>query len=111
MYRKINQRLRELLLTKDWSVAEFAEMADLPIETVKNIYYGRSEDPKISTVVKMAGALGISLNDLMSIDEHNDVEKEIIANYRMCGEHGKGIIAMVAKYEATSVKTERNLKN
>ena len=103
----LGQRLRELLSTKNISVAEFAEMCDLPVETVKNVYYGKTDDPKISTVLKMADALNISVNCLMGKCSHTPQERKILLDYRSCGKHGKAIIELIARYEASAIKGER----
>lgn len=103
----LGQRLREILSTRDISKEEFAEKCDLPIETVRNIYYGKTNDPKISTVMKMAEALGLSVNCLMGQCQHTKEERALLLHFRMCGHHGKSLILLTAKYEALSAKDER----
>lgn len=101
------ERLRSHLNSRNISVAEFAEMCDLPVETVKNVYYGKTDDPKISTVLKMADALQLSVNCFIGRCSHSMAERAIIKNYRSCGKHGKAIIELTARYEASAVKAER----
>lgn len=96
------KRLRELLSARNMSMADFAEMCDLPFETVKNIYYGRTEDPKVSTLLKMADALDTNVNCLMGRCPHSTEERKLIHNYRACGKHGKSIIELIAQYEASA---------
>lgn len=103
----LSERLRELLNSRDISIAAFAELCDLPIETVRNIYYGRTTDPKVSTVMKMSAALNLSVNCLMEKCPHTKEERAIIHYYRNCGGHGKGLILLTAKYEALAAKAER----
>ncbi len=103
----ISARLRELLSEKDWSIQHVAEIADLPIETVRNVYYGKTNDPKISTVMKLAKAFNLSVNCMMGECNHTPAERSVLQNYRACGPHGKGLIEFVCRYEATSAKAER----
>lgn len=103
----LSERLKELLNSRDISIAAFAEMCDLPIETVRNIYYGRTTDPKVSTMLKMSSALNLSVECLMEKCPHTKEERAIIHYYRDCGEHGKGLILLTAKYEALTAKVER----
>ena len=103
----LSERLRKILGEKKITVQEFAEMCDLPIETVRNIYYGKSSDPKISTIFKMAEALNMSVNCLFGKCSHPIKERVLIENYRSCGRHGKSIIELIARYEASAIKTER----
>lgn len=103
----ISERLRTLLSERNISINAFAEMCDLPLETVRNVYYGKTTDPKLSTAYKMATALNMSLNCLLGVCSHSTAEKILLRNYRDCGKHGKSIIELVAKYEAGSIKADR----
>jgi transcriptional regulator with XRE-family HTH domain len=103
----LGARLRDLMLIHKISKEELAERCDLPIETIRNIYYGKTIDPKVSTVMKMAKVFNVSVNCLMGQCQHTVEEKLLLRYYRTCGEHGKAIIDIVAKYEALSAKAYR----
>lgn len=104
----LSDRLKDILAEREISVADFAEMCNLPVETVRNIYYGKTTDPKLSTVFKMASALKMSMNTLVGELEIDKEERRIVNYYRQCGTHGKAIIGLVAKYEATSARADRD---
>lgn len=104
----LSERLRQLLNERKISVNEFAEMCDVPQETIRNIYYGKSGDPKLSTALKIAEALEMSVNCLVGKCPHTAEERAIIHNYRNCGKHGKSIIELIARYEASAMKVERD---
>ena len=104
----LDERLRGILNSQNISIAEFADMCELPIETIKNIYYGKTTDPKISTVMKIAKALDYSVNCLMGECAHDKEEMQLLGFYRMCGNHGKSLIQLTAKYEALTAKDERD---
>jgi len=106
----LGERLRAILIERDITVTQFAEMCDLPLDTVKGIYYGKSVDPKLSTAAKMAEALNLSINCLMGKCQHTPAERALLQHYRNCGKHGKNVIEIVARYEATAMKTERDAK-
>lgn len=106
----LNTRLKQLLAERGLSINEFAELCDLPLETVRNIYYGKTTDPKLSTAVKMAEALGMNVNCLIAKCPHTAEERTIIHNYRSCGNHGKALIALSAKYQASAAKAEKENK-
>ncbi len=103
----LSKRIQEILIDLKWTKETLAEKSGLPVETIKNIYYGRTPDPKVSTVMAIADATGYSMNCLMGKCPHTAKEKVILRNYRSCGVHGKALIELVAKYEAGSVKSER----
>lgn len=107
----IAERLRQLLNARNISLADFAEMCDLPLETVKNVYYGKIADPRSSTVLKMSQALKISVNCLLGVCQHTTDEKILLTNYRSSGRRGKDIILSVAEFEAVSTKAQKDAKN
>lgn len=104
----LSERLQKILSERRISKEKFAEMCDLPVETVKNVYYGKTSDPKLSTALKMADALGLSVNCLVGQCQHTPQERALLMNYRNCGQHGKSVIDLVSRYESSSVKNERD---
>ena len=92
----LGERLREILNDRGISISEFSEMCDLPLETVKNIFYGKTTDPKVSTILQMSNALHMSVNELMGCYSNSKEERAVIRYYRTCGRHGKSIIELVA---------------
>ncbi len=105
----ISKRLQEILIELDWSKERLAEESGLPLETVRNLYYGRTTDPKASTILAISNATRYSMNCLMGQCPYASPEQSIIQNYRSCGSHGKSMIEFISKYEASSVRYERGL--
>lgn len=104
-------RLNEMLKNKGISWQKLAEDAGVPIETMRNIYYGKVHDPKVSTMMAISRALNVSVNYLMGESLYSREEQEIIASYRKCGNHGKNIMMLIAEYEAGLALHERNCKD
>ena len=107
----LGERLREILAEKRISKDELAEMCDLPVETIRNIYYGKTPDPKVSTVMKISKALSISVNCLMGECSHSAEERALLQYFRSCGHHGRSVILLSAKNEALTAKEERESKD
>lgn len=105
----LSKRLQEILIELDWTKEKLSEESGLPLETIKNLYYGRTADPKASTVLAISEATKYSMNCLMGQCPYTSPEKSIIQNYRSCGSHGKSMIEFISKYEASSAKYERGL--
>jgi len=106
----LSKRLREILNERKISLTDFAEMCEmqgLPVDTVRNVYYGKTVDPKISTVMVMSKVLNMSVNCLMGQCSHTPEERQLLRYYRTCGVHGKSLIFLTSKYEALSAKDER----
>lgn len=112
MINILRKRIMDILASRGWSVQYFAELVeeqyeDISAYTVENICRGKTADPRVSTLLAMSNVLGHSINCLMGQCPHTKEEKEIILYYRQCGVHGKSLIHLVAKHEATVSKKER----
>lgn len=89
---------------------ELADQSGVPYETVKNIYYGKVTDPKISTMAAISKVFGVSINYLLGEPFISPEESEIVTYYRRCGKHGRSVISLIARYEATAARSERDAK-
>lgn len=107
MITALSERMRQLMAEKKWTIQKLATIAGLPEETVRNIYYAKTPDPKVSTIMKLSEAFNLSVNCLMGKCSHTPQERAILRNYRACGKHGKAIIELIARYEASAIKSER----
>lgn len=61
----VKSRLAILLDITGWGLQELANKSDLPYDTVKNLYYGRIDNPRIETLICIADAFNISLDYLV----------------------------------------------
>ena len=73
----IKARLLQLCGEKNLSINKLATISALPPSSVKNILYGKSNDPKIRTLKKLCDGLEITLGDFFSTPEFDKLEQEI----------------------------------
>lgn len=59
------------------TINKLATLSALPPSSVKNILYGRSQDPKILTIKKICDGLEITLIDFFNSPEFESLEPEI----------------------------------
>lgn len=104
----LSEILRETLESRKMSLQALSDLSGVPIETLRNIYYNKVKDPKVSTILDISLALGVTVNFLMGKSLYNEDEIEIIRNYRKCGIHGKGIIKITSKFESVAAHKERS---
>ena len=107
----IKDELQYLLKKNNMSKDELAEKSGVPSETVRNLYYGRVEDPKVSTMMAISKVLGVSVNRLMGERLYSRAEERLIMNYRRCGHHGRSMVMLTANYEADLARHERDAEN
>ena len=73
----VRNRILELCGERNISINKLANICGLPPSSVKNILYGKSQNPKILTVKMICDGLGITLAQFFDTDEFNHLEQEI----------------------------------
>lgn len=107
----IQNELVYLLEKNGMTYPELAEKAGIPLETMRNLYYGKVKDPKVSTLLAISRVLNITVNRLMGERIYSKQEERLIMNYRRCGSHGKSMVMLTADYEAELARHERTADN
>jgi len=62
---KISENLKKLRKEKGYSLDKVSKLADLSLNTVAKVESGANTNPTIDTLIKIANALQIDLNDLI----------------------------------------------
>jgi transcriptional regulator with XRE-family HTH domain len=73
-----NEKVREYLnALKDaghFSYEDVANLSGIPVQTVRNIYTGKTPDPRFATVAKMIISLGGDLNEIIGYEKKKEIE-------------------------------------
>lgn len=73
-----NERVREYLIalknTGNFSYEDIANLSGIPLQTVRNIYTGKTPDPRFATVAKIIISLGGDLNEIIGYDKKKEIE-------------------------------------
>ena len=70
------ERIQQLCDCRDISINQLASMGGIPHSSLDNIMNGRSKNPSIKMIMKIADALSISPAELINIPEINDYLKD-----------------------------------
>ena len=73
----IRNRILQLCAERNITINKLATMSALPPSSIKNILYGKSNDPKIRTIKKICDGLEITLIDFFSSPDFESLEPEI----------------------------------
>ena len=73
----IGNRIIELCNEKGITINRLSTIAGVPRSTVKNILYGKSNNPGIITLKKICDGLDICLADFFNTEELRNLEQEI----------------------------------
>lgn len=73
-----NDRVREYLgalkNTGSFSYEDIANLSGIPLQTVRNIYNGKTPDPRFATVAKIIISLGGDLNEIIGYEKKKEIE-------------------------------------
>ncbi|MCQ5128346.1 helix-turn-helix transcriptional regulator [Butyricicoccus faecihominis] len=70
-------RIVELCKERHISINRLAELSAVPPSTVKNVLYGRSDNPGVVTIKKICDGLDITLGEFFDTPAMNSLEQEI----------------------------------
>ena len=73
----VKNRILQLCGERNISVNKLATLSALPPSSVKNILYGKSQNPKLLTIKLLCDGLGITLGEFFSTPEFDALEQEI----------------------------------
>ncbi len=73
----VRHRILQLCGQRDISVNRLATLSALPPSSIKNILYGKSQNPKLLTIKLICDGLGITLGEFFSTPEFDSLEQEI----------------------------------
>lgn len=76
-YTTVKNRILQLLGEKRMSIHRLATESAVPPSSIKNILYGKSQNPGIVTIKMLCDGLGITLIEFFDTDEFASLEQEI----------------------------------
>ncbi len=76
-YNAVKQRILYLCEKNNITINKLATTSGVPASTVKNILYGKSQNPGIVTLKMLCDGFGISLTEFFDTKEFADLEQEI----------------------------------
>ena len=76
-YTTVKNRILQLLGEKNMSIYKLAMESAVPPSSIKNIIYGKSQNPGIVTIKMLCDGFGISLIEFFDTEEFRSLEQEI----------------------------------
>lgn len=73
----VRNRILQLCGQRNISINKLANICALSPSSVKNILYGKSQNPKLLTIKMLCDGLDITLAEFFDTDEFNNLEQEI----------------------------------
>lgn len=76
-YTAVKERIMNLCYEKRMSINKLATESGVAPSTVKNILYGKSQNPGIVTIKMLCDGMDIDLQEFFQWDEFKKLEQEI----------------------------------
>ena len=76
-YTAVKNRLLQLLGEHKMSIYKLAMESAVPPSSIKNILYGKSQNPGIVTLKMLCDGFGITIVEFFDTDEFKQLEQEI----------------------------------
>ena len=76
-YTTVKNRILQLLGEKNMSIYKLAMESAVPPSSIKNILYGKSQNPGIVTIKILCDGFGITLIEFFDTPDFAKLEKEI----------------------------------
>ncbi len=73
----VRNRILTLCGEREISIHRLSTLSALPPSSIKNILYGKSQNPKLLTIKMICDGLGITLREFFSTEEFDALEQEI----------------------------------
>ena len=70
----VKNRILQLCGEREISINKLATICALPPSSIKNILYGKSQNPKLITIKMICDGLGITLSEFFSTSEFDALE-------------------------------------
>lgn len=71
---KIHGYLVELKNNGNFTYEDIANLSGIPLQTVRNIYTGKTPDPRFGTIAKIIISLGGDLNEIVGGEKKKEIE-------------------------------------
>lgn len=71
---KVKEYIVALKNTGNFSYEDIANLSGIPLQTVRNIFTGKTPDPRFNTIAKIIISLGGDLNELIGYDKKKEIE-------------------------------------
>ena len=73
----VRNRILTLCEERGISINKLSTISALPPSSIKNILYGKSQNPKLITIKMICDGLGITLGEFFSTPEFDGLEQEL----------------------------------
>ncbi len=87
--QKMKERIKDLKNQQNLTNSQLAELSGIPVGTLNKMLGSETKDPQISTIIKIAKALGVSADYIILGSNTNDETPGILIKYNKLNSIGQ----------------------
>jgi len=72
----ISEKINKVLIERNITINKLASISCLTQSTVDSLVNGKSQNPKLLTIVRICDGLGITLSEFFDDELFNDIDRE-----------------------------------
>lgn len=91
--------IREYLGEKNLTLSSLATQANLSEDTLRSVLYGKSQDIKLSTMIKIADVFGCSLDELVNRQTYSKSDTELFNRIHHLSPASKRMVEAIVEFE------------
>lgn len=77
MIEAVRSRILNICGARKLTINKLATLAGMPPSSIKNILYGKSRNPKLTTIKLLCDGLDMTLGEFFSSEEFDRLEQEL----------------------------------
>lgn len=77
MIEAVRSRILNICGVRKLTINKLATLAGMPPSSIKNILYGKSRNPKLTTIKLLCDGLDMTLGEFFSSEEFDRLEQEL----------------------------------
>ena len=94
----LRENVHTMRKEKNWTIRKLAEKADLSEDTLGPFLGGKSKDCNLSTLIKLAKALDVTLDELVGVDTNSKITRESLSICRKLPDNAVYLIRWYIRY-------------
>lgn len=95
----LRQNVDILMDIYGYTISETAEKANIPLETFKAFFYGKSDECRLSTAIKLAKVFNISVDELVGAETVSNDMEEYINMYKKLPEYSQYLVKYFIRHQ------------
>ena len=81
-HERVIARLVELKEAGNFTYEDIANISGIPVQTVRNIFTGKTPDPRFATLAKIVFAMGGDLNEIIGHEKKNEIKLNSVVSIK-----------------------------